>query len=65
MEIEFLLERQAEIIPVEVKAKKGSSRSLNEILKREDISSGYKLTSQNAGISGKKITLPLYMAPFL
>ena len=65
LEIEFLLERQAEIIPVEVKAKKGSSRSLNEILKREDISSGYILTSQNAGISGKKITLPLYMAPFL
>ncbi|MCF0141653.1 MAG: ATP-binding protein [Mogibacterium sp.] len=61
LEIEFLTERDAKVVPVEVKAKKGASRSLNEILKRDSISVGYKLTSQNAGVVEKKITLPLYM----
>lgn len=62
LEIEFILERECSIVPVEVKAKKGPTRSLNELLKQEHIHKGYKLTSQNAGAVEKKITLPLYMA---
>ena len=62
LEIEFLLERSASVVPVEVKANKGSTRSLNELLKNDRIKKGYKLTSQNAGIAEKKITLPLYLA---
>jgi len=62
LEIEFLVERKCGAVPIEVKAGKGSSRSLNELLKRENIVKGYKLTSQNAGVVDKKITLPLYMA---
>lgn len=50
------------LVPVEVKAKKGATRSLNELLKMEQIERGYKLTAQNAGVVGKKITLLLYMA---
>ena len=62
LEIEFLLERNCRLVPVEVKAKKGATRSLNELLKMEQIEKGYKLTAQNTGVVGKKITLPLYMA---
>ncbi len=65
LEIEFLLEREASVVPVEVKAKRGSSRSLNELLKDERIRRGYKLTAQNAGITENKITLPLYLALFI
>ena len=65
LEIEFLLERNAAVIPVEVKANKGATRSLNELLKKDEIEKGYKLTSQNVGISNKKVTLPLYLAAFL
>ncbi len=64
-EIEFLLTKDAKIIPVEVKARNGSTLSLNEILKRSDIEKGIKLISGNVGVMGKKITLPLYMAMFL
>ncbi|MDO4179184.1 MAG: ATP-binding protein [Phascolarctobacterium sp.] len=61
LEIEFMLERQGRLVPVEVKATKGSSKSLNVVLASESIHVGYKLTSQNTGRVDKKITLPLYM----
>lgn len=62
LEIEFILERECKLVPVEVKARKGSTRSLNELLKMDNIERGYKLTAQNTGVVEKKITLPLYMA---
>lgn len=62
LEIEFMLERECSIVPVEVKAKKGQTRSMNEVLKQDHIVRGYKLTAQNTGVVDKKITLPLYMA---
>ena len=62
LEIEFILERNCKLVPVEVKARKGSTRSLNELLKMDNIERGYKLTAQNTGVVEKKITLPLYMA---
>ena len=65
LEIEFILERDCKLVPVEVKAKKGSTRSLNELLKMDNIERGYKLTAQNTGVVEKKITLPLYMAAII
>lgn len=59
LEIEFILERECKLVPVEVKARKGSTRSLNELLKMDNIERGYKLTAQNTGVVEKKITLPL------
>ena len=64
-EIEFLGEREARVEPIEVKASRGSTVSLNELLERDDIVRGYKLIDGNLGQCGKKITLPLYMAMFL
>ena len=65
LEIEVILERDCKLVPVEVKARKGSTRSLNELLKMDNIERGYKLTAQNTGVVEKKITLPLYMAAII
>ncbi len=65
IEMEFLITGNAQVIPVEVKTNNGSTVSLNEMLKREDIPCGYKLISGNVGVNDKKIVLPLYMAMFI
>ncbi|MCR5597419.1 MAG: AAA family ATPase, partial [Lachnospiraceae bacterium] len=64
-EIEFMIETTAGPVPSEVKSANSKSKSLDNILKREDIPYGYKLIDGNVGIVDKKITLPLYMAMFL
>ena len=64
-EIEFVLERPEGIIPEEVKSGRSRSKSLDNLLKKETIPYGYKLIAGNAGVAGKKITMPLYMAMFL
>jgi predicted AAA+ superfamily ATPase len=65
MEVEFLLEKKGKVVPVEVKASNASTASLNGLLERDDIEFGYKFTSGNVGVAGKKITLPHYMAMFI
>ena len=64
-EIDFFIERDGGIVPVEVKAQRGSSVSFDEQLKREDVRLGFKFTSGNVGVVGKKITLPHYMTMFV
>ncbi len=64
-EIEFLVDRDGGAVPVEVKARRGATASLNALLEREDVALGYKLIDGNIGRDGKKVTLPLYLAPFL
>lgn len=64
-ELEFLIENEDGIIPVEVKAGNSRSRSLDTALEKDGIPYGYKLITGNVGESGKKITLPLYMAMFI
>lgn len=64
-EMEFLLEQNGRPVPIEVKAGRSRSKSLDNALKRDEIPYGYKLIDGNIGVSGKKITLPLYMAMFL
>ena len=64
-EVEFIVEREDGVIPVEVKAGNGRSQSLDKLLRSGDIPYGIKLTGGNVGVSGKKITLPHYMAMFV
>lgn len=65
-EIEFLVDSpDASVVPIEVKASRGSTVSLNDMLERQDVYLGYKLIDGNVGRDGKKVTLPLYMAMFL
>ena len=65
LEVEFLLERDGAVVPVEVKASNAATASLDRMLRREDIPAGYKLTAGNVGVAGKKVTLPHYMGMFL
>lgn len=64
-EIEFLLESEDGIIPIEVKAGNSRSKSLDNLLKTGDVPYGYKLIDGNIGRVDKKISLPLYMAMFI
>ena len=64
-EIEFLIEQNYAVIPIEVKSKRGETHSLNEFLKEWQPPYSYKLTSTNIGQSGTKITIPHYMAMFI
>ena len=64
-ELEFLFNGSDGVVPLEVKAGKSGTKTLNNILKKEDIKTGYKVSAQNVGTDGKKITLPLYMTMFL
>ena len=64
-EIEFLAECDGAIEPIEVKASRGSTVSLDAMLEREDVRRGFKLIDGNIGRDGKKVTLPLYLAMLL
>ena len=64
-EVEFMLERDGGVVPVEVKASNGSTISLDEVLEKPRVPYGYKFIDGNVGVSGKKITLPHYMAMFI
>ena len=64
-EIEFVIERDGGIVPVEVKSSNGATISLNEALENPQVPYGYKFIDGNIGVSGKKITMPHYMAIFL
>ncbi|MBQ3424797.1 MAG: ATP-binding protein [Clostridia bacterium] len=64
VEMEFLLEGEDGVIPVEVKAGNNKTRSLDRILQSPEIAKGYKFADGNASIAGKKVTLPLYMLMF-
>ncbi|MBQ9251712.1 MAG: ATP-binding protein [Clostridia bacterium] len=64
-EVEFFITNQDGIIPVEIKAGRNRANSLGHLLENPMIPYGYKLSSQNVGVSGKRITLPLYMLMFL
>ena len=65
LEIEFFIITDDGLIPVEIKAGRKKANSLNRILQNDRIPYGYKMSSQNVGQDGKKITLPLYMMMFL
>ena len=64
-EVEFVLERDGGIVPIEVKSSNGMTISLNEVLGKPQVPYGYKFVDGNVGVAGKKITLPHYMAMFL
>lgn len=64
MELEFLITSEEGIVPVEVKAGRKKANSLNKILESGICKYGFKLSSQNVGVTGNKITMPLYMLMF-
>ena len=63
--LSFCLKKECSVVPVEVKAKKGGTSSLDSLLKKDEIKYGYKIVNDNVGQLGKKITIPHYMCMFL
>jgi hypothetical protein len=65
-EVEFIVDGPGgSVVPIEVKARRSKSTSFDALLENPGVSLGYKLAAGNVGVAGKKVTLPLYMAPFL
>ena len=64
-EIEFLIEKDGEVIPVEVKAGNNPTPSLNSYIEDFSPSYAYKLVGGRNGTIGAKITLPHYFVMFI
>ena len=64
-EIEFLIEKNGEVVPVEVKAGNTATVSLNNFITDFSPSVAYKLVGSINGKVGVKVTLPHYCVMFL
>ena len=64
-EIEFLIEKNGEVVPVEVKAGNTATVSLNNFINDFSPSVAYKLIGGRNGKVGVKETLPHYCVIFL
>ena len=61
IEIDFVVRCKNELVPIEVKTKKGRTKSLNNVLQDNKFKFGIKLTNQNIGYSNKKYTFPYFL----
>lgn len=64
-ELEFLIEKDGEVIPIEVKAGNTATRSLDAFVKEYEPTVAIKLISGNVGFAGKKLSIPHFLAMFL
>lgn len=66
-EIDFLIQKSGEVIPIEVKSRNTRASSLNGILSKwAGIRTAWKLVDGNVGVNENgSTTIPLYMAMFL
>lgn len=65
MEIDFIIESESAIVPIEVKSRNNKALSLSRLLASSDIPLGIKLTESSCGLADRILTLPLFMAAFL
>lgn len=65
LEIEFIIEKNGEVLPIEVKAGNDSTPSLNHFINKYKPSITYKLIKGNVGLVGVKKTIPHYMILFI
>ena len=62
-ELDFLIRLKDNIVPIEIKANKGSARSLNAVIddKRiDEIKCGIKFSNNNIGVANNVLTLPFF-----
>lgn len=66
-ELDFTIQQNGHVVPIEVKSGNTRANSLNSIMKKKnDISYGYKFVDGNIGVDDNGvITLPLYMVMFV
>lgn len=65
MEIEFVIEKNGEVIPIEVKAGNDSTPSLNSFINKYHPKVSYKFVNGNVGFLDGRKTLPHYMVMFI
>ena len=62
-ELDFLIRLKDSIVPIEIKANKGSARSLNAVIgdkKISEIKYGIKFSNNNIGVANNVLTLPFF-----
>ena len=62
-ELDFLIRLKDSIVPIEIKANKGSARSLNAVIedkKIDEIKYGIKFSNNNIGVANNMLTLPFF-----
>ena len=64
-ELEFLIEKNGEVVPIEVKAGNTATVSLNRYMRRFKPPIAYKLIRGNVGFADGKKTMPHYMVMFI
>lgn len=61
IELDFLIRVKNEIVPIEVKAKRGKAVSLNKILENKILNFGIKLSMNNIGFEKNIFTFPYFL----
>ena len=65
-EVDFIIQKDGNVIPIEVKSGNTRATSLNKVFKKwPDIEMAYKFIDGNMGKENNIITAPLYMAMFM
>ena len=64
-ELEFIIEKDGEVLPIEVKAGNTATKSLNRYIDKYNPSIAYKIMGGNIGEVDKKLSIPHYMAMFI
>ena len=64
-ELEFVIEKNGEVIPIEVKAGNAPTKSLDSFTEEFEPSVAIKLTGGNVGRIEKKLTLPHFLAMYI
>lgn len=64
-ELEFVIERNGEVEPIEVKSGNTATKSLNQFIENFSPSVAFKLISGNIGENERKISLPHYLTMFI
>ena len=65
IEIDFVIETDQALLPIEVKSGNNKALSLSKLLSMSEIPTGLKLTETSSGKVDRMMTLPLFMAAFL
>lgn len=61
IELDFLIRAKNEIMPIEVKAKRGKVVSLNKIIENRILNYGIKLSMNNIGFEKNIFTFPYFL----
>lgn len=64
-ELEFVIEKDGEVVPVEVKAGNTATKSLNQFIETFEPEAAYKIIGGNKGQTDNKITIPHFLTMFI